>query len=189
MLLPMAALASGCLVIGFAPLLVAPVLDSAVAAWAPEWASGRTPLQHLAPLGSVTMAAVAILAALGVLGALLGTSTRRAVGGAVGTWDCGYAAPGMTMQYSSSSFGQMLVGVFSWALWPAEHVPRIHGVFPRRSSFHSHVPDLVLDWAVYPAARSVGRAFAWMRWLQLGSINAYLLYILITLVALLLWRV
>ena len=50
------------------------------------------------------------------------------------------------------------------------------------------VPDLVLDRAVYPVARSVGRVFAWMRWLQLGSINAYLLYILITLVALLLWR-
>jgi hypothetical protein len=61
-------------------------------------------------------------------------------------------------------------------------------VFPRRTSFHSHVPDLVLDRGVYPAARGVGRAFAWMRWLQLGSINAYLLYVLIALVALLSWR-
>jgi hydrogenase-4 component B len=188
MLFPMAALAAGCFVIGIAPSLVAPLFDGAVAAWAPEWARGGTSLQHVAPLGPITMAALAILGALSVLGAFLGASTRRADAGAVGTWDCGYAAPGMTMQYSSSSFGQMLVGVFSWALWPAEHLPRIRGVFPRRTSFHSDVPDLVLDRAVYPAARSVGRVFAWMRWLQLGSINAYLLYILITLVALLLWR-
>lgn len=188
MLLPMAALAAGCLAIGIAPLLVAPALDGAVAAWAPEWAGGRPPLRHLAPLGSVTTAAVAILAALGVLGALLGMSTRRAVGGTVGTWDCGYAAPVATMQYSSSSFGQMLVHLFSWALWPVEHQPGIRGPFPRRTTFLSHVPDLVLDQAVYPAARGIGRVFAWMRWLQLGSINAYLLYILMTLVALLVWR-
>jgi hydrogenase-4 component B len=188
MLLPMAALATGCLVIGLAPGLVAPALDGAVTAWAPEWASGRTPLQHLAPLGSVTRAAVALLVALSVLGVWLGVSTRRAVGRPVGTWDCGYAAPVTTMQYSSSSFGQMLVGIFSSALFPVEHVPGIHGVFPRRTSFLSHVPDLVLDRAVYPVARGVGRLFAWMRWLQLGSINAYLLYILVTLVALLLWR-
>ena len=188
MLGPMAVLALGCLVIGIAPALVAPVLDAAVAAWAPDRVGGPTPLGHLAPFGAVTTAALAVLAAAGTTGAVLWMSTRRAVGGTVGTWDCGYAAPATTMQYSSSSFGQMLVKMFSWALWPDAHAPRIDGMFPSRTSFHSHVPDLVLDRAIYPAARGVGRVFSWMRWLQLGSINVYLLYILITLVALLLWR-
>ncbi len=190
MLLPMAALAAGCLVIGLAASLIAPILDAAVAAWAPEWANGRTPpLAHVVPFGSVTMAAVALLATLGIVSAFLVASTRRTVAATVGTWDCGYAAPAATMQYSSSSFGQMLVGIFSWVLRPAEHLPKIPDLFPRRrASFHSHVPDVVLERGVYPAARGIGRLFAWMRWLQLGSTNAYVLYILVTLVTLLLWR-
>jgi hydrogenase-4 component B len=188
MLFPMAALAGGCLLIGMGPSLVAPLLDGAVSAWAPEWAGGRTPLAQLAPLGAVTMVAVALLAVLAISGAALRARVRGAVAGSVGTWDCGYAEPGTTMQYSSSSFAETLVRMFSWALWPDERAPTISGMFPRRASFHSDVPDVVLDRVVRPAARGVGRVFWWLRWLQRGSINVYLLYILITLVLLLLWR-
>lgn len=187
-LLPMAALAAGCLLIGIGPSLVAPVLDGAVSAWAPESAIGRAPLATIAPLGALTMAAVAVIAALVLTAVVLGVRTRRALVGMVGTWDCGYAAPSTTMQYSSSSFAQTLVRVFSWALRPDEHAPKIYAVLPRRVSFESHVPDVVLDRAVRPAARGVGRLFSWLRWLQRGSVNAYLVYILITLVLLLLWR-
>jgi hydrogenase-4 component B len=187
-LLPMAALAAGCVGIGLAPSLVAPILDGAVSSWAPEWASGRTPLAGLAPLGAVTTAAVALLAALGIAGALLSARTRRMPVRTVDTWDCGYAAPRPTMQYSSSSFAQSLVRIFSWALRPDEHLPRIQGVFPGAASFHSHVPDVALDRLARPAARHVGRLFARLRRLQGGSVNAYLLYILLTVVTLLLWR-
>jgi hydrogenase-4 component B len=188
MRLPMAALAGACLLIGIGPSLVVPVLDGAVSAWAPEWAGGPTRLALLAPFGAVTLAALAVLAALGVTGSALGARTGRPTVGTVGTWDCGYATPGITMQYSSSSFAQTLVRVFSWALWPDEHSPKVQGVFPERTSFHSHVPDVVLDRVVRPAVRGVERVFSWSRWLQRGSVNAYLLYILITLVLLLLWR-
>jgi hypothetical protein len=92
------------------------------------------------------------------------------------------------MQYSSSSFAQMLVRTLAWALWPDERVPAIAGLFPHRASFHSQVPDVVLDRIALPVARGVGRVFRWLRWVQLGSINAYLLYILLTLVLLLAWR-
>jgi hydrogenase-4 component B len=187
MLLPMAALAGCCLLIGIGPSLLGPVLDGAVAAWAPEWANGQTRLALLAPFGAVTMAAAGLLAALAVTGAVLAARTGQAVAGTVGTWDCGYAAPGCTMQYSSSSFAQTLVRIFSWALRPDEHSPSIQGVFPERASFYSHVPDVVLDRAVRPAARSVGRVFSWLRWVQRGSVNAYVFYILITLVVLLAW--
>jgi hypothetical protein len=134
------------------------------------------------------MAAAAVLAALAIMGAALRARTRQTVVGTVGTWDCGYVEPRTTMQYSSSSFAQMLVRYFSWALWPDEHGPRLAGVFPRPASFHSDVPDVVLDRVVWPAARGVGRGVRWLRWLQRGSINVYLLYILITLVVLLSWR-
>ncbi len=187
-LLPMAALAAACVLIGIVPSLVAPILDAAVSAWAPQWAEGRAPLAQSAPLGAVSGVAVALLAVVAVAGLILRTRTRLGAAGTVGTWDCGYARPGPTMQYSSSSFAQVLVRVFSWALWPQEHAPRIRGVFPRPASFHSHVPEIVLDRMALPAVRLVGRVFEWLRRLQGGSINAYLLYILVTVVALLLWR-
>jgi hydrogenase-4 component B len=181
--LPMAVLVAACIAIGVAPGLVAPVLDRAVAAWAPETGA---PLAQLAPLGAVTAAAVALLTALALGGLALRTRTRRASAD-VPTWDCGYAAPAATMQYSSSSFAEMLVAFFAWALRPVARAPVLAGPFPRRASFHSAVPDVVLDRVVLPAARAVGRGFRWLRWLQRGSINAYLLYILVTLVVLLAW--
>ena len=107
--------------------------------------------------------------------------------GAIAPWR--FAIRRVTLSvYSSSSFAQMLVRYFSWALRPDEHAPELAGVFPGRVSFHSDVPDVVLDRVVWPAARSVGRGFRWLRWLQRGSLNVYLLYILITLVVLLSWR-
>ena len=60
--------------------------------------------------------------------------------------------------------------------------------FPQESSFHSDVPDTVLDEAVVPAFRFGGWLFSWFRVFQQGSIQTYLLYIFIALIALLLWR-
>jgi hypothetical protein len=50
------------------------------------------------------------------------------------------------------------------------------------------VPDVVLDRAVRPVMRGVGHVFSRASWLQRASVNAYLLYILLTLVVLLSWR-
>jgi hydrogenase-4 component B len=188
MLLPMAALAGGCVFIGVAPSLVAPLLDAAVTSWAPELATGRPPLVVLAPLGEVTTAAVALVGALGLAGAALWACTRRTAVGTVGTWDCGYAATSARMQYTASSFAQTLVRMFAWVLRPDEHAPKIQEVFARSASFESHVPDSVLDLIVRPCARGMGRVFTWLRRVQHGSINAYVVYILVALVLLLLWR-
>jgi hypothetical protein len=53
--------------------------------------------------------------------------------------------------------------------------------------FHSHVPDTVLDRAVVPSLSFAGRAFARLHVFQSGNTHLYLLYILATLLALLLW--
>ncbi len=183
---PLAVLAGGCVLIGVAPALVAPLLDAAVRAFAPELA-GVQPLAALAPLGSLTTAAVALLLLLAAGGAALALRTRRRVAPVVSTWDCGYAAPTARMQYSSSSFAQMLIGIFAWVLRPVRHAPASQGVFAQPASFHSEVPDVALDRVVLPLARSAGRTFGWLRRLQHGSVNLYVLYVVVTLVVLLLW--
>jgi hydrogenase-4 component B len=92
------------------------------------------------------------------------------------------------MQYTSSSFAQILVGLFGWALRPRTRTPGKLPLFPNKTDFYSEVPDAVLDEAVLPAFRFGGWLFAWSRVFQRGSIQTYLLYIFIALIALLLWR-
>jgi hypothetical protein len=82
----------------------------------------------------------------------------------------------------------MLVGLFGWALRPRTHKPRNLLLFPQKTAFHSETPDTVLDEAVLPAFRFGGWLFSWSRVFQQGSIQTYLLYIFIALIALLLWR-
>ncbi len=104
------------------------------------------------------------------------------------TWGCGYVAPTPRMQYTSSSFAQMLVGLFGWALRPRTHRPEDLPLFPQKTDFHSEVPDTVLDEAVLPTFRFGAWLFSWFRVFQQGSIQTYLLYIFVALIALLLWR-
>jgi hydrogenase-4 component B len=189
MLWPMAVLAALCAFIGLGALLVAPVLDRAVSVWSPEWSGLRRPLVALAPLAWVSLAALAALATIGIAAALLrGRIRARAAASPVGTWDCGYAQPTATMQYTSSSFAEMLVALFAWALRPSAHRPHLAAPFPHAEGFHSHVPETVLDLAILPPLRAVGRAFHWMHFIQRGTVHRYLLYILLTLLFLFLWR-
>jgi hypothetical protein len=104
------------------------------------------------------------------------------------TWGCGYVAPTPRMQYTSSSFAQMIVGLFAWALPPRTARPQKLALFPKSASFHSETPDTVLDRAVLPAFRFSAWLFSWFRVFHQGSIQAYLLYMFLTLIALLLWR-
>ncbi|HEY6909279.1 MAG TPA: proton-conducting transporter membrane subunit [Myxococcales bacterium] len=180
MLGPMIALAACCAAIGIAPALVAPVLDSAAASF-----GVHAPLASQVPLSRIALAAVLLLGTLLLAGAALAFRVRRA--SAAPTWDCGYAVPTARMQYTSSSFAQMLVGMFAFALRPEERAPRVDGPFPPSAAYHGSVPDVVLDRAVAPALRAAGRAFEWLRFIQRGDVQAYLTYILLTLVLFLVW--
>jgi hypothetical protein len=124
----------------------------------------------------------AVVAALWIW---LARRARPASAPIAGTWDCGYTAPSSRMQYTASSFARTLVGMFSWALRPETHAAHAAELFPRNATFHSHVPDTVLDRAVLPASRAVLRALRWLRWMQQGDVHMYLLYVLVTLVLLL----
>jgi hydrogenase-4 component B len=188
MLAPMAVLAGCCMLIGLSPGLIAPVLGRGVAAWAPEVpdASGR--LGTLAPLDWVSIMAAALLVALGLAGVLLWFCLRGSVVETGPTWGCGYLAPTPRIQYTSSSFAEMLVGLFAWALRPTVQRPTRLGIFPQKTSFHSEVPDTVLDAGVLPTLRGGAWLAQCFRVFQQGSIQAYLLYIFLALFALLLWR-
>jgi hydrogenase-4 component B len=188
MLGAMAVLAGFCFLIGLAPSLVVPILGKAIAAWGPDLSGAESRLTELAPLNWVSLMALLLIASIVIGGALFWLAVRRGAVARGPTWGCGYNAPSARMQYTSSSFAQMLVGLFAWALRPRVHGPGELALFPAQSAFHGEVPEVVLDEAVLPAFRRGAWLVTWFRVFQQGSIQVYLLYIFIALIALLLWR-
>ncbi len=106
---------------------------------------------------------------------------------ALPTWDCGYSASSPRLQYTASSFAEIITSRFGWVLWPRVHRPRLQQLFARPASFHSEVEDSVLDRLLVPAARRALDLTASLRALPQGQLQRYILYILVLLVPLLVW--
>jgi hydrogenase-4 component B len=189
MLAPMAVLAALCALIGLAPFLLAPALDSVVASWAAAGAgarlgSGSLPgIAEAAPLGTIGAASGALALLVGLAALALVRSGRRAA--KAPTWDCGYAKPTARMQYGASSFARSIVGIFAWALRPPKEGGRIEGFFPKPGEKGEaeapSLPDFALDRALAPAMRALERLSIRVQRLQTGLAQSYVLYILIAL--------
>ena len=185
MLAPMATLAGACILLGLFPSAAVPALQRAVAAWDPALGDAAPPLAELAPLGWVSALGVVLVVSVAVVTARF--AGRRSAQVAVGTWDCGYASPTPRMQYVEASFSETLVGLFDWALRSRRAHPRLQDPFPPGARFESEVPDAVLDGAVLPLLGAVDRGFARVRAIQRGPVQAYLLYIMMAVMAVLLF--
>jgi formate hydrogenlyase subunit 3/multisubunit Na+/H+ antiporter MnhD subunit len=191
MLLPMAALAAACLGIGVAPGLLVPALARGAASWArlPPAALGPPASAAAAAAAGVTLGAAVLLSVLGLLVAL-----RRRLGLAHGpaplsdTWGCGYSRPSARMAYTASSFAQILVQGFRFAVLPRVELEPPRGPFPRFARFATSAPEAVLDLAILPAVRAYGSAATWVRGRLAGRIHFYAMLVLATLVAMLAWR-
>lgn len=185
MLLPMALLALVCCAIGLAPALLAGTLQRASLSALPvSLPMDVQPLGLLAPLPMVSLLGVVLAAFVALLAFWYRRRLAAAPPGAAATWGCGYQRPSPAMQYSASSFAQLLTDLFSFVLKPHRHPPVISGVFPTRSGFQSHVPEAMLELVYIPALKRLYQRFSGVRRLQGGLLNQYVLYILLTLVAL-----
>ncbi|HVR84666.1 MAG TPA: proton-conducting transporter membrane subunit [Planctomycetota bacterium] len=187
MLAPMALLAISSIAIGLGSPWLAPVLDRVVACWVPSEAPHPASLLSLVPLGWLTGTG----AALGVvaLAGFLACEAWLRPGSApkTGTWDCGYARPSARMQYTSSSFSQMVVRLFRGFLRPRVESPVLGGIFPEPQRFRSVIEDVVLSRFILPVLQTLKRAAVRTRVLQRGLMRTYVLYIFATVVLLLLW--
>jgi hydrogenase-4 component B len=193
MLWPMGVLALACAAMGLLPGLAAPALDRAVDAWSSAALGGG---QITAELKSLTV--LVPLKELGILGLLLvglclvggvalWTRLRPEMTSRSVTWGCGYLAGTPRMQYTSTSFSEVLVALFRWVVRPRVEAPSIKELFPQSAAFRSEAPDSVLEQMVRPSLRWVGGRVLFFRVFQQGSLQAYLFYILAILVMLLVW--
>jgi hydrogenase-4 component B len=170
---PMIVLALLCAVLGVAPVLAVPTLETAARAWMGASVMALPPIGAAVDFGPIAIAVSAVAAAaigLTLLLARAARGRRTAV-----TWDCGYARPTARMQYTGSSFASTLVGIFGFVLRPREHAPAIRGAMPPSAAYHGQVDDVVLQRWVRPAVRWCADRCSAIRNRQSPRIQAYLL--------------
>jgi hydrogenase-4 component B len=180
---PMLFLAAACAVIGLAPVLLSPILDAVIANFSGATEASRLSLTSVAPLKIISAISIWLLVcilALWLFLYLIGRVRHRGL-----TWDCGYAQPTSRMQYTASSFAQMIVSMFSWILRPRGGQQQVSGAFPKPAGMHTHVDDVVLDRVIVPGFHDLEQRFGWFRRFQQGLTQNYMLYILITVILML----
>jgi hydrogenase-4 component B len=180
---PMLAAALACLAIGMWPAgALALVAPAAVSLSGAEMPADLGPLFKISLLATVL---VSLIVALAWLRARL--LKGRPVGHAA-TWGCGYPHPTPRMQYTATSFAEPAIAPFSSVLQIRTHGGLPDGIFPTEVHFEKHVGDMAGERVLVPAWRTFLQTARRLKVIQHGRMQLYLVYILATLVALVLWQ-
>ncbi len=196
MLIPMIILAALCLGGGLlAPELLAMampaariVLTSAMDANQNLAVIPETVMDAYAIMARIAWVMLALVAVVGILALL-----RRCLPGTrlrhdFRTWDCGYAAPTARMEYTPYAFAHPLVRIFGPFTGLRQWRAPLNSFFPRKAGFVCEINDLVRKYVLVPLFEAVRAGCDGLKWLQSGRIHLYILYMLITLVFLLVWK-
>lgn len=138
----------------------------------------------LAPLARANLGVWLVVAALGAVSfaAQRGRITREV------TWDCGYAAPTPRMQYTARSFSETLTErLLPSPLRPRSRRPAASGLFPGRMAFATDYADPFTRAVYEPFFARWAARFARLRWLQIGILQVYVLYVVVVVVLGLAW--
>jgi len=188
---PLVLLAIACIAGGlFAPTVVR-FLEPAVATLtgAPSPALASLFSESTAPLNQVALVSLLVWtlsAGLALLRWLL--LSRRDVRSVL-TWDCGYANPTSRLQYTGSSFTEPLSTLFGSVLQILPQGDKPGGLFAGPANYASRFSDLCMQRIYQPLGTGTLWVVSRLRWLQQGHVNLYVLYIAVTMLALLVWFV
>lgn len=108
--------------------------------------------------------------------------------GASPTWDCGYLAPTARMQYTGGSFSRPAAYLMRTFLRQKAEQPQFTEYFPIKAKASLATPDWIETRGFAPLFRFVARVADRCKVFQHGQVNGYILYILVTLVVLLAWK-
>jgi len=180
MIAPMLILAGCCATIGLFPCVVVHPLDAVIQQWNPSLPQGSS-IFSFAPLATLTSIMLSLGAVLMVVLLLCRSSLKSRSDRPLITWDCGYARPSARMQYTASSLATTLVELFRGVLRPRTNGTKLLTPFPSPAHFESHVDDVVLEGFLVPLWHRFRSRLGWLRLFQQGSVQTYILYILIIL--------
>lgn len=187
--LPLAWLAAGCVLFGLAPSLPLRLIGPAVGQVAGPGAAGALGAAARDAGGPRAMAVglLALVAGLALLSAWLRRGRAQAV---AETWGCGFSRPTARMEYTASSYAQMLLsGMVPRALRPRFHLRPPRGVFPAQATFSSEAQEPARTRLFDPLFVGLGDRMARLRRFQAHRLHLQLLYTLVTLLALGAWMV
>ena len=103
------------------------------------------------------------------------------------TWGCGYLRPSARMQYTASSFGDLFGSLAAPLVRIRIRMAEIAGLAPATGRLSYQPEETILYRLIMPASSVVGVAFSFLRRLQHGQVQLYILYIFATLLLLMLW--
>jgi len=195
MLAPQALLAVLCVGLGLFPGVVLRVLSGVLASLPglqPAASIGWGSVGMTSPVGSFDhvvpalfgVALLGAVAAAGLLAARTRGATRR-----VPTWGCGGELSAGT-EYTATAFSKPLMMIFRAVYRPTRQVESLADVspyFPQEVRYRSEIEPTFERYVYGPLLRAVLRVADGMKVLQAGSLHAYLAYVLVLGVLLLLW--
>ncbi len=192
MLVPQAILAVLCVALGVFPGLVAGAVTMVVRtlpglqpdAGGIRFGSGMSS----GPFDAVIPAALGLVVAAALSLAVLVTR-RRTAPRRVPTWGCGGELSART-EYTATAFSKPIVMIFRAIYRPTREVETLAGVspyFPREVRYRAAMEPTFERFLYGPLGRAVLRLAAGMKVVQAGSLHAYLAYVLVLGVLLLLW--
>jgi len=104
------------------------------------------------------------------------------------TWGCGYALPSARMQYTASSFAEPILRIFRTLLVFKVKTGKLKKHFPAETHLSSSVLDVSENMFFRPLLYWIRELSGRLNWIQSGSTQRYLLYILFFLLILLIWK-
>lgn len=146
--------------------------------------SNATSALESAFIGSWLLAGIVALAYIVRRWILSGKKTAAAP-----TWDCGYAAPDARMQYTATSFTRPLAENFHSVVNMETRTSPPRGLFPTEAGESaSDTPGVERALGFSHLFRFANRISAYIRVIQTGRVQMYLLYMALVLVILLIWK-
>ena len=199
MLWGMGVLAAACVFLGLFPTLFVTLFDPVTTQLLGQQISQKLNLDYALVLGSgqpfggtvstlgITLMGVCLLPIPAVLWFLFGRRAKVRIGP---TWGCGQRGLTPQMEYTATGFSKPIRMIFKALFRPRREVQREYDYSPyfaKTLRFESHIEEAFVTRIYRPLNRGILRLSRRMRALQAGSIQAYLIYIFVTLLALLLF--
>jgi len=102
-----------------------------------------------------------------------------------GTWGCGFTRPTVKMQYTGTSYAASVVDFFRPFVGVRSDYSGIKEIFPGRTTYDTRITDAaetsLKKLLVSPLLSLLDK----LRWIQHGNIQLYIMYIVVAIVALL----
>jgi formate hydrogenlyase subunit 3/multisubunit Na+/H+ antiporter MnhD subunit len=183
MLCPMIILATSCILLGIFPTIVMPKIVSTVEFIFPQTISADLG-KVLFSLNQISVIFIVLIATTAMFWLIRKLAFRKKELNETVTWDCGYAHPKASMQYTACSFAEPIKTFFKGLLRPEVKMDTLSGVFPGKSNFEEHVYDYAEKNIFNPLFQGIGSAIKFIRMQKKSTVQSYLVLIFITLIAL-----